>query len=94
MAAMRLATKVLNLLELLFIYCRTELESVQKMVSLSLRSSSRLRKVVSSTPTTAATNSMRGIIIGLIGATLDLATIKEQCIFPVTLTDRMYITAP
>ena len=63
-------------------------------MSLNLSSSSRLRKVVSSTPTTAATNSLRGIVPGLIRATLDLATIKEQCISPVTLTDRMHITAP
>ena len=63
-------------------------------MSLNLSSSSRLRKVVSSTPTTAATNSLHGIVPGLIGATLDHATIKEQCISPVTLTDRMYITAP
>ena len=91
---MRLVTKVLNLLELIFIYCRTKVDSVQQMMSLSLRSSSRLRKVVSSTPTTAATNYLRGIVTGLIGVTLDLATIKEQRIFPVALTDRMCITAP
>ena len=63
-------------------------------MSLNLRSSSCLRKVVSSTPIIAATNSLRGIVQGLKGVTLDIATIKEQCISPVTLTDRMYITAP
>lgn len=53
-------------------YAKTTLESVQKYSSMFVNPSSSLRTLLTVTETTAAVSSSQGMVMSLIGATLDL----------------------
>ena len=78
---------------MLLIYASTVLLSVQNLFAMCLKFNSFLIKHAIFTASTTAVNSSLGIGKNLFGVTLDLPTSKLQCIFPLSYTSRMLLTA-